>query len=90
MTAKQNFYREDARDKIRRGVHAMADANGDMLGMGVIDPAKVTRLALQNAAPIASLVLTIDCMIANAPKKVPAGESLSGAAPEMFRERNAS
>ncbi len=55
---------------------------GDMLEMGVIDPAKVTRLALQNAASIASLVLTIDCMVANAPKK--AGESLSGAAHEMF------
>jgi Chaperonin GroEL (HSP60 family) len=37
--------------------------------MGVIDPAKVTRLALQNAGSIASLVLTTDCMIANAPKK---------------------
>ena len=35
--------------------------------MGVIDPAKVTRLALQNAGSIASLILTTDCMIANAP-----------------------
>jgi chaperonin GroEL len=37
--------------------------------MGVIDPAKVTRLALQNAASIASLILTIDCLIATAPRK---------------------
>ena len=36
--------------------------------MGVIDPAKVTRLALQNAASIASLILTTDCMIAAAPQ----------------------
>ena len=57
---------------------------GDMLEMGVIDPAKVTRLALQNAASIASLVLTIDCMVANAPKKAsPAGE-LPGINPEMY------
>jgi chaperonin GroEL len=35
--------------------------------MGVIDPAKVTRLALQNAASIASLLLTTDCLIASAP-----------------------
>jgi chaperonin GroEL len=35
--------------------------------MGVIDPAKVTRLALQNAASIAGLILTTDCLIANAP-----------------------
>ena len=35
--------------------------------MGVIDPAKVTRLALQNAGSIASLILTTDCLIANAP-----------------------
>jgi chaperonin GroEL len=36
--------------------------------MGVIDPAKVTRLALQNAGSIASLILTTDCLVANAPK----------------------
>jgi chaperonin GroEL len=36
--------------------------------MGVIDPAKVTRLALQNAASIAALILTTDCMIAAAPQ----------------------
>jgi chaperonin GroEL len=45
--------------------------------MGVIDPAKVTRLALQNAASIASLILTTDCMIANAPRPA------AGAAPGM-------
>jgi chaperonin GroEL len=38
--------------------------------MGVIDPAKVTRLALQNAASIASLILTTDCMVATASKPV--------------------
>lgn len=50
------------------GYNAATRQYGDLLQMGVIDPAKVTRLALQNAASIASLILTTDCMIANAPK----------------------
>ncbi len=50
------------------GYNAASREFGDLLAMGVIDPAKVTRLALQNAASIASLILTTDCMIANAPK----------------------
>jgi len=49
------------------GYNAASRTYGDLLQMGVIDPAKVTRLALQNAGSIASLVLTTDCMIANAP-----------------------
>jgi chaperonin GroEL len=36
--------------------------------MGILDPTKVTRSALQNAASIAGLMLTTDCMIAEAPK----------------------
>jgi len=39
--------------------------------MGVLDPRKVTRTALQNAASIASLILTTDCMIAQAPQTRP-------------------
>jgi chaperonin GroEL len=54
------------------GYNAATRQYGDMMEMGVIDPAKVTRLALQNAASIASLVLTTDCMVANAPKKTQA------------------
>jgi chaperonin GroEL len=37
--------------------------------MGVIDPTKVTRSALQNAASVASLLLTTDCMVAEIPEK---------------------
>ena len=58
------------------GYNAATREYGDLLVMGVIDPAKVTRLALQNAASIAGLVLTTDCMIANAPK--PQGRSELG------------
>jgi chaperonin GroEL len=57
---------------------------GDLLQMGVIDPAKVTRLALQNAGSIASLILSVDCLIANAPKPKTAESALSGAEPPEF------
>ncbi len=50
------------------GYNAATGEYGDMMQMGIIDPAKVTRLALQNASSIASLVLTIDCLIAPASK----------------------
>jgi chaperonin GroEL len=66
------------------GCNAATREYGDMLEMGVIDPAKVTRLALQNAASIASLVLTTDCMIANAPKKANEAPALPGASPELY------
>ena len=66
------------------GYNAATREYGDMLEMGVIDPVKVTRLALQNAASIASLVLTIDCLIANAPKKTAAADALAGGSPEMY------
>ncbi|QHE86126.1 TCP-1/cpn60 chaperonin family protein [Hydrogenophaga sp. BPS33] len=51
----------------QHGFNAATLTYGDMLQMGVLDPAKVTRLALQNAGSIAALVLTTDCMIAKAP-----------------------
>ena len=54
------------------GYNAATGGYGDLLQMGVIDPAKVTRLALQNAGSIAGLILTTDCLIANAPLSRPA------------------
>jgi chaperonin GroEL len=41
----------------------------DMVKAGIIDPTKVTRIALQNAASIASLLLTTECMVAEIPEK---------------------
>src|SRR3546814_9224944 len=41
----------------------------DMVEMGVLDPTKVTRSALQNAASVAGLMLTTDCMVAELPKE---------------------
>ncbi len=66
------------------GYNAGTRQYGDMLEMGVIDPAKVTRLALQNAGSIASLVLTIDCMIANAPRKEAPGAPALGGQPDLY------
>ncbi|TAK86806.1 MAG: chaperonin GroEL [Betaproteobacteria bacterium] len=54
------------------GYNAATGQYGDMVAMGVLDPRKVTRAALQNAASIASLILTTDCMIAQIPEKKPA------------------
>lgn len=51
------------------GYNAANDTYGDMVEMGVLDPTKVTRSALQNAASIAGLMLTTDCMIAELPKE---------------------
>ena len=56
----------------------------DMLKAGVVDPAKVTRSALQNAASIAGLLLTTDCMVTDIPEKKEAcGCGGHGGAPDM-------
>ncbi|OAM32357.1 chaperonin GroEL [Eikenella corrodens] len=60
------------------GYNAGNDSYGDMLEMGVIDPAKVTRFALQNAASIAGLMLTTECMIADIPEDKPAAPDMGG------------
>ena len=51
------------------GYNAGTGAYGDMIEMGILDPTKVTRLALQNAASVAGLLLTTEVMIAEAPKE---------------------
>lgn len=51
------------------GYNAATGEYGDLIEMGILDPTKVTRSALQNAASIASLILTADVMIANLPEK---------------------
>jgi chaperonin GroEL len=51
------------------GYNAATGAYGDMVALGILDPAKVTRVALQNAASIAGLMITTECMVADAPKR---------------------
>jgi chaperonin GroEL len=50
------------------GYNAATDEYGDMVEMGILDPTKVTRLALQNAASVAGLLLTTEVMVAESPK----------------------
>jgi len=61
------------------GYNAATEEYGDLIEMGVLDPTKVTRCALQNAASIASLILTTDAMVAELPRN----EEKPGAMDEM-------
>ena len=51
------------------GYNAASGEYGDMVQMGILDPTKVTRYALQNAASVAGLMITTECMVADAPKE---------------------
>ncbi|RUO63808.1 chaperonin GroEL [Pseudidiomarina planktonica] len=60
------------------GYNAGNDTYGDMLEMGILDPTKVTRSALQFASSIASLMITTEAMIAELPKDEPAAPDMGG------------
>ena len=62
------------------GYNASNGEYGDMVAMGILDPTKVTRYALQNAASVASLMVTTEAMIADKPKKE---EAAGGGMPDM-------
>jgi chaperonin GroEL len=68
-----------AEAKGNNGYNAATDVYEDMVKAGVIDPTKVTRTALQNAASVATLLLTSDALIAEAPKKDKKGGGGAGA-----------
>jgi chaperonin GroEL len=58
-----------AAGKDNYGYDAATGEYGDMIKLGILDPTKVTRSALQNAASIAGLMITTECMVAEAPKE---------------------
>ncbi len=60
------------------GYNAATGEYGDMVEMGILDPTKVTRSALQNAASVAGLLITTECMVAEVPQ-----EEAAGGAPDM-------
>jgi len=73
-------------DKVKNGsgafgFNAASEAYEDLMVSGVIDPAKVTRLALQNAASVAGLMLTTEVMVAEAPKEKEAHPMPGGGMP---------
>jgi len=57
------------------GFNALTGEYGDMFEMGIVDPAKVTRTALENAVSVAATLMTTDCLITEAPKKDKNGSS---------------
>jgi len=63
------------------GYNASTEEFGDMMAMGILDPTKVTRSALQNAASVAGLLITTECMVADLPKdepSMPGGGDMGG------------
>jgi chaperonin GroEL len=69
------------------GYNARSNEYGDLVAAGVIDPTKVTRLALENAASIAALLLTTECVVADEPEKEgasPAPGGMGGGMPGMM------
>ena len=70
------------------GFNAVTNEYVDMIKAGIVDPAKVTRSALQNAASIASMVLTTETLVADKPEKEPVppmgGAGMGGGMPGMM------
>ena len=60
------------------GYDAQSGEYGDMFKLGIIDPTKVVRTALQDAASVASLLITTEAMIAEKPKKEAAAPAMPG------------
>jgi chaperonin GroEL len=64
--------------KVGYGLNSATGEYGDLMGMGVIDPVKVTRSALQNAASISSLILTTEAAVNDIPVKEDAAAAMAG------------
>ena len=60
------------------GCNAQKDEYCDMMAAGIIDPAKIVRAALQDAASVASLLITTEAMVAELPKKAAASPPMPG------------
>ena len=73
------FHKVSESKEANYGYNAATDEYGDMMKMGILDPTKVTRIALQNAASIAGLMITTEAMVAELPKdEAPAGGGMGG------------
>jgi len=68
---------------VGEGLNAATGEYGNMVGMGVIDPVKVSRSALQNAASVAGLVLVTEATVADVPEPAGAGGGMPGGMPDM-------
>jgi chaperonin GroEL len=66
------------------GYDAKSDKYVDMLQAGIIDPKKVTRIALENAASVAGMILTTECALTDIKEDAPAGPPMGGGMPGMM------
>ncbi len=73
-----NVRRMQADGQLTVGYDVIGNDYGDMLAKGIIDPAKVTRSAVENAASIAGMILTTDALIADKPEPTPTGGGMPG------------
>jgi len=72
-------------NELHFGFDALKGDYGNMVAKGIIDPTKVTRSALQNAASIAAMVLTTECLVADIPEKeAPMMPQGGGGMPPMY------
>ena len=67
-----------------RDSDALRDQYGDMLTAGIVDPTKVTRSALQNAASVASMVLTTESLVADKKEETPAAPAMDPSMGGMY------
>lgn len=74
---------KSSKKEIDFGFNALSGAFESMLGAGIVDPAKVTRTAVQNAASVGTMVLTTECLIADIPEKNSGGGMPEGGMPGM-------
>lgn len=68
-----------ASGKVNFGFNAQTEEYGDMIAAGIVDPTKVTRSALENAASVASMVLTTESLVADEPEEPAAAAAAAGA-----------
>ncbi len=73
-----------SKDTVGYGYDALNDTYGDMMEFGIIDPTKVTRSALQNAASIASMVLTTESLVTDIPAPEPAAPAAPNPGAGMY------
>ena len=76
-------------DKIKsiaagEGYNALTGVYGNMIEMGIVDPVKVTRSALQNAASVAAMVLTTESLVADKPEPIAAAPAMDPSMGGMY------
>jgi chaperonin GroEL len=76
-------YHQVAEEKGNYGFNATTGEYGDLMKMGILDPTKVVRIALQNAASIAGLMVTTEAMVAEIPKEEEKMPAMGGGMGDM-------